>query len=173
MSTRAWNGRAVGLACCLAVAACASGDPRTDGLFGGIHGLTTNAYEQRQQQQLQLLDLTRGAAVASGAEQKQLEGAASRDEAQVAALRRDVQRLQRDTVALRQQVAELRATSGASDARIDAARAKLTQVTAELAEVRRLADADPSATELRARERALGDEIATLRSGLDDIERSR
>ncbi|NGM24308.1 hypothetical protein G3576_30240 [Roseomonas stagni] len=148
---------------------CASGDPRSDGFFGGIHGLQTGSYATRQQQQEVSLAATRQAVAAERGRQLDLLTAQEERARQIAALNREIAGLRTETQRLRANLSQLSVTRADLAARRTALEGELARTERELDAVSRLAVADGVTEDLRRREALLKADIERLKRSIDAI----
>jgi hypothetical protein len=165
--------RPLTLTALLLMVACASGDPRSDGLFGGIHGLRTGAYDARQQQQQAVLADTRQAEARERSRQLDLIAAGDLRAREIAALQQDLGTLRRETDRVRSSLGRLRADRGDLGMRGAALDAELMRTEREVAAVSRSAAAGETTAALRRREALLREEVAALHRAIESIAGAR
>ncbi len=126
----------------LLLSGCAtSTDPRQGGLFGGIGGLTSGAYEQRVKEREERLQQSQESQVELSAESARLEQQKREREALVAKERDGLAKLDKDVKGLERKVSQLSGKAGGGDKQVAEAQQRLAALKKQIASQGRAIDA--------------------------------
>jgi chromosome segregation ATPase len=157
------KGRILVLVSVVVAASCATTeDPHEGGFFGGVHGLSSGAYERRVQERNERLDRLHAMQRELEEEEAGLRSDKSEREARLAGLHKRLGRLDRETVQLSRDLQGKRLTLESVRAERDRLERKLAGLRKEIAGLERRADSGASVRQLEAERDRLEEEYRTL-----------
>lgn len=123
-----------GVALLSLLAGCAtSSDPRQGGLFGGIAGLSSGAYDQRVQEREAKLHASQQSQAELSAEGARLEQEKTARQALVAQERQRLAKLDQDVQGLERKVKQLSSRAGGADKQVKEAQQRLADLKQQIA----------------------------------------
>jgi len=138
-------------------------DPSKGGFFGGMHGLSSGAYERRTQEREARLQQLRDAQADLEAEHAALEDDVDQGRARIARQERKLERLRGEVDALVDNVERIRIGSSTERARMEERRRRLAQLESDLQRLERERGMPGSdLAELERRRGALHEEYTQL-----------
>jgi len=121
------------LAAALLAGCATSSDPREGGLFGGISGLSSGAYEQRLQEREDRLQQSQRSQAELSAESARLEREKAARQTLVAQEREKYAKLDKDVKGLERKVSQLSSKAGGSDKQVSEVQQRLAELKKQLA----------------------------------------